>query len=380
MKYHITTYGCQMNVHESEKLAGTLEKLGHVPTENQKEADIIIFNTCAIREGAEHKVFGNVGRLKAMKKASPNKIVAVCGCMTQQKEVAEKLHKTFTFVDIIFGTHNLLDFEIYLKNFEENRKRILQVEEERELCENAKIVRTSGENAWVNIMYGCNNFCTFCIVPHVRGREKSRAKEDILQEVKDLVKEGKYKTITLLGQNVNSYGNDSRAKNGNFAGLLKDICAIDGDFKLTFMTSNPKDLTDELIATIATEPKIIKDIHLPVQSGSNRILKLMNRKYTREQYLELIKKIRTMMPNARITTDFIVGFPSETEEDFEATCDLVKEVQYNQIFAYMYSKRPNTPAYNMPDQISKEEKNRRVNILLNLEKDIQKIKQVKKII
>lgn len=371
MKYHITTYGCQMNLHESEKLAGMLENLGYTPSQEQADADVIVFNTCAIREGAQHKVFGNVGALKHMKKQNPNKIIAVCGCMTQQKEVAEKFYKTFPFVDIIFGTHNLPDFELYLHEYLQKRKRIFQIEEQRELCEYAKMVRTSGENAWVNIMYGCDNFCTFCIVPYVRGREVSRPKTEILNEVKDLVATGNYKTITLLGQNVNSYGNDSRETNGNFATLLKDICAIEGDFKLTFMTSNPKDLTDELIKTIATEPKIIKDIHLPVQSGSNKILKLMNRKYTREEYLQLIKKIKLLLPNSRITTDFIVGFPTETEEDFQESCSLIREVGYNMIFAFMYSKRPNTPAEKMPDQITEEEKHRRVNILLNLEKQIQ---------
>ncbi len=371
MKYHITTYGCQMNLHESEKLAGMLEFLGYETTEKQEEADILVFNTCAIREGAQHKVFGNVGALKQMKKDNPTKIVAVCGCMTQQEEVAEKLYKTFPFIDIVFGTHNLPDFELYLKTFLSNRERILKIEEQRELCEYTSIVRSSGKNAWVNIMYGCNNFCTFCIVPYVRGRERSRNKTEILREIENIAKQGNHQTITLLGQNVNSYGTDSKEENGNFAQLLKDICKIEGDFKLTFMTSNPKDLTDELIATIATEPKIIKDIHLPVQSGSNRILKLMNRKYTREQYLELISKIRLLMPNSRITTDFIVGFPTETQQDFEDTMSLVKEVKFNSIFAYMYSKRPNTPAERMPDQIDKTEKNRRVNALLALEKEIK---------
>lgn len=371
MKYHITTYGCQMNVHESEKLAGILEGLGYQVSENQENADVLLFNTCAIREGAQDKVFGNVGALKQMKKENPNKIVAVCGCMTQQKEVAENLYKTFPFVDIIFGTHNFPDFEMYLKSFLSNRERILKIEEQRELSEYESITRTSGKNAWVNIMYGCDNFCTFCIVPHVRGREKSRSKQDILKEVESIVSEGKYETITLLGQNVNSYGNESRELNGNFAGLLKSICRIDGAFKLSFMTSNPKDFTDELLATIATEPKIIKDIHLPVQSGSDRILKLMNRKYTREEYLTLISKIRTLMPTSRITTDFIVGFPTETEEDFQATISLVKEVKFNSIFAYMYSKRPNTPAERMKEQIDIAEKKRRVNQLLQVEKEIK---------
>lgn len=371
MKYNITTYGCQMNIHESEKLAGMLEKLGYEPTSTQEDADVLVFNTCAIREGAEHRVFGNVGALKQMKKDNPTKIVAVCGCMTQQKEVAERMYKMFPFVNIIFGTHNLPDFEKYLTEFKKNKKRILLVEEQRENTEYVSMVRSSGDNAWVNIMYGCNNFCTFCIVPHVRGREKSRDKQAILTEIADLVKQGTYKTITLLGQNVNSYGNDNPQKFGNFATLLKDICAIEGDFNLTFLTSHPKDLTDEVIEQIACEPKLLKEIHLPVQSGSNRILKLMNRRYTREHYLDLVAKIRAAMPTCHITTDFIVGFPSETDEDFEQTMRLLDEVQFNMVFAFIYSKRPNTPAMSMPNQVDEETKHKRVNQLLAQAREIQ---------
>jgi tRNA-2-methylthio-N6-dimethylallyladenosine synthase len=378
MKYHITTYGCQMNVHESEKLAGMLENMGYELASTQQEADVLVFNTCAIREGAEHRVFGNVGALKQMKKENPNKIVAVCGCMTQQKEVAEKMYSMFPFVNIIFGTHNLPDFEKYLNDYKTNKKRILQIEDERENAEYVAMVRSSGDNAWVNIMYGCNNFCTYCIVPYVRGREKSRSKQAILNEIKDLVAQNKYKTITLLGQNVNSYGNDNPQKNGNFAQLLADICAIEGDFKLTFLTSHPKDLTDDVITQIALQPKILKEIHLPVQSGSNRILKLMNRKYTREHYLSVVNKIKTLIPNARITTDFIVGFPSETEQDFEQTMSLLQQVEFDMVFAFMYSKRPHTPAEKMPDQVDEQTKHRRVNQLLALAKQIQNKKQSQK--
>ena len=324
-----------MNVHESEKLAGILEEMGYTKCQNQNDADIILFNTCAIREGAQDRVFGNVGALKRLKKQHPEKIIAVCGCMPQQSEVAEKLYKTFPFIDIIFGTHNVSD----LKDLIEKRKqgRVLEIVEDRPICEHKSIVRDSNEHAFVNIIYGCNNFCTYCIVPYVRGREKSRAKSDILAEVKSLVDDG-YKKITLLGQNVNSYGNDS-TENGNFAQLLNDICKIDGDFKLTFMTSHPKDLSDEVIQVIKNQDKILKEIHLPVQSGSNRILKLMNRKYTREHYLGLIDKIKTAIPNVSLTTDIIVGFPSETEEDFEQTLDLIKQVKYDGIFAFIYSPR-----------------------------------------
>lgn len=370
-KYHITTYGCQMNVHESEKLAGMLENLGYILANTQQEADVLVFNTCAIREGAEHRVFGNVGALKQMKKDNPQKIVAVCGCMTQQKQVAEKLYKTFPFVNIVFGTHNLPDFEKYLLSYKQNKKRILQIEEQREITECATIARSSGDNAWVNISYGCNNFCTYCIVPYVRGREKSRDRQNILNEVEKLVKEKKYKTITLLGQNVNSYGNDNPEKFGNFASLLKDVCKIDGNFQITFMSSHPKDFSDEVISAIATEPKIIKEIHLPVQSGSNHVLKLMNRNYTREHYLTLINKIKTLVPSSHITTDFIVGFPGETDQDFEDSCSLLREVGYNAIFAFMYSKRSGTVAEKLPDQVSEEVKHKRVNILLDIARQIQ---------
>lgn len=370
MKYHITTFGCQMNVHDSEKLAGILEKLGYTLAEKQEDADVIVFNTCAIREGAQDRVFGNVGALKKLKKQFPNKIIAVCGCMTQQNEVAEKLFKTFPFVDIIIGTHNLLDFGLYLNRFIETRKRIIAVEKEREICEFSNAVRSSGENAWVNIMYGCNNFCTYCVVPHVRGRERSRNKQDILKEIKELASQNKYKTITLLGQNVNSYGKDKEG-NGNFAELLKDICKIEGDFKLTFMTPHPKDFTDEVIDVIASEDKILKEIHLPVQSGSNSVLKRMNRGYTREAYLTLVDKIKSKIQNVRLTTDIIVGFPGETQEDFDLTCDLVEKVQYDSLFAFIYSKRLNTPAMYMPNQVDEEEKHRRINHLLALVKQIQ---------
>lgn len=371
MLYHITTFGCQMNVHESEKLAGILEEMGYKKCENQLDADIILFNTCAIREGAQDRVFGNVGALKRLKKAHPDKIIAVCGCMTQQKEVAQKLFNIFPFVDIIFGTHNVSDLKMFIQKRQAGQ-RFVQIDDERNICEHKNIVRDSNEHAFVNIIYGCNNFCTYCIVPYVRGREKSRDKQNILDEVKTLVDNG-YKKITLLGQNVNSYGNDS-PQNGNFAQLLQSICQISGDFCVTFMTSHPKDLSDEVIQTIKNNDKILNEIHLPVQSGSNKILKAMNRKYTREHYLGLIQKIRQNIPDAKITTDLIVGFPGETEDDFLQTLDLVKQVKYDGIFAFMYSPRLYTIAKDMPNQISEQEKNRRVNMVLDLEKQIKQSK------
>ena len=369
MKYFIVTYGCQMNVHESEKIAAILEKLGYSCVETREEADIIVFNTCAIREGAEDRVFGNVGNLKKLKKRNKDLIIVLCGCMTQKEETAKKMLKTFPFVDIVIGTFNLPKLADYIQKVKDGRQ--LEIWQEGEIDEILPYKRTSGENAWVNIMQGCNNFCTYCIVPYVRGREKSRSEENILNEIKQIISEKKYKKITLLGQNVNSYGKDLSPA-VSFAQLLKDICKLEGDFKISFMTSHPKDLTDEVIDVVASEDKIEKYIHLPAQSGNNRILNLMNRKYTREKYLGIIEKIREKIPNCRITSDFIVGFPSETDEEFEDTYDLVKKVEFDSIFAFMYSPREGTVASKMQDQIPEETKHQRVNKLLNLEKEIQK--------
>lgn len=368
MKYFIVTYGCQMNVHESEKIAGILEDLGYTECGSREEADIIVFNTCAIRECAEDRVLGNVGNLKRLKKKNKNLIIAVCGCMTQKQKTAEYLMNTFPFIDIVIGTFNLPKLGHYIEAVKKGRQ--LEILQEGDIDEVLPYKRTSGENAWVNIMQGCNNFCTYCIVPYVKGREKSRKEENILKEIKEIIKEGKYKKITLLGQNVNSYGKDLEPK-VSFAKLLKDICALDGDFTLSFMTSHPKDLTDEVIDTIANEDKIEKYIHLPAQSGNNRILKLMNRSYTREKYLDIINKIREKIPNCRITSDFIVGFPTETEEEFNDTYSLVKQVRYDSIFAFMYSPREGTVASKMEGQIPDEIKHKRVNKLLQLEKEIQ---------
>lgn len=369
MKYYIVTYGCQMNVHESEKLAAICEKMGYTLADKREDADLIIFNTCAIREGAEDRVFGNVGALKKLKKQKPNLIIAVCGCMTQKESTANYIMSTFPFVDIVIGTFNLPNFEHYVNAVKTGRQ--LELLKEGDIDESIPYKRTSGDNAWVNIMQGCNNFCTYCIVPYVRGREKSRQEENILNEIREIVAEGKYKKITLLGQNVNSYGKDLNPQ-VPFSKLLKDICQIEGDFKLWFMTSHPKDLTDDVIDVIASEDKILKDIHLPAQSGNNRILNLMNRRYTREKYLDIIRKIREKMPNARITSDFIVGFPTETDEEFNDTLSLVNEVKYDSIFAFMYSPREGTVASKMEGQIPQKIKQKRVNELLALEKKIQK--------
>ena len=369
VKYFVVTYGCQMNVHESEKIAAILENMGYSLAPDRENADIIVFNTCAIREGAEDRVFGNVGNLKRLKKKNKDLIIAVCGCMTQKEQTAQKLMQKFPFVDIVIGTFNIPKLQYYIEAVQKGRQ--FELLNEGELDEILPYKRTSGDNAWVNIMQGCNNFCTYCIVPYVRGREKSRKEENILKEVKSILDEGKYKKITLLGQNVNSYGKDLTAP-VSFAKLLKDICALEGDFTLSFMTSHPKDLTDDVIEVIKSEPKIEKYIHLPAQSGNNRILKLMNRKYTREKYLEIIDKIRKKIPNCRITSDFIVGFPSETEEEFNDTLSLVERVKFDSIFAFMYSPREGTVASQMQDQISEQVKRKRVNKLLQLEKKLQK--------
>lgn len=357
-----------MNVHESEKIAGILENLGYSEATAREEADIIVFNTCAIREGAEDRVFGNVGNLKKLKKRNKDLIIAVCGCMTQKEQTAQKLLSTFPFVDIVIGTFNLSNLGYYIESVKKGRQ--MEVWQEGEIDEALPYKRTSGDNAWVNIMQGCNNFCTYCIVPYVRGREKSREEENILKEIRDIVKEGKYKKITLLGQNVNSYGK-TLAKPISFSKLLHDICEIEGDFTISFMTSHPKDLTDDVIDVIANEPKIEKYIHLPAQSGNNRILQKMNRRYTREKYLSLIKAIRDKIPSCRITSDFIVGFPTETEEEFNDTYTLVEEVRFDSIFAFMYSPREGTVASNMEGQGSEEVKHERVNKLLALSKRIQ---------
>ncbi len=369
--YFIKTYGCQMNVHESEKLAGMLKSLNYEETNDMANADVIVFNTCCIRDAAEQKVLGNIGAVKKLKKLNPNLIVAVCGCMAQEDGRKELFKEKYPHVSIVFGTHNLHMFKEYLIKYNNDKKKIYDVwESEKEINEDVDMYRTSNNNAWVNIMYGCNNFCTYCIVPYVRGRERSRAMADIINEVRGLIGEG-YKYITLLGQNVNSYGNDFN-DGTNFAKLLKELAHLEGDFRIKFMTSHPKDLTDEVIEAIATEPKLSKVIHLPVQSGSNKILELMNRKYTVEHYKTLIQKIKAQVPNYFISTDIIVGFPHETEEDFMATYNLVKEVNYGGVFGFMYSPRTGTVAEKMDEQVPQEIKNARVNKLLALSKEIIK--------
>ncbi len=368
--FYIVTYGCQMNVHESEKLAGILTEQGYLPCDNEKEANVIVFNTCCIRENAEDRAEGNIGALKKLKKQKQDLIIAVCGCMTQQKGYAEELRKKFPFIDIIFGTHNLEDFGVLLKQRITSNKKVINIlEKEQEIKECTPKYRTSFPNAWVNIMYGCNNFCTYCIVPYVRGRERSRKPENIIAECKQLIKEG-YKEITLLGQNVNSYGKDLGYT--NFATLITEISNLDGDFRLRFMTNHPKDLTEDLIIALANSKKCCKSIHLPIQSGSNHVLKLMNRRYTRENYLEEIKLLRKYIPDIAITTDIMVGFPQETEEDFIDTFNLVKAVKYAGAFTFVYSKRKGTPASIMDGQVDEEVSKARIMKLIDLQNAINR--------
>lgn len=363
MQYLIKTYGCQMNIHESEKIAGILEKLGYSETQEEKQADVIVFNTCCIRETAEAKINGHIGEIKKYKERNSDLIVAVCGCMSQQKGVAENLKKRFPFIDIILGTANLnLLEEQILKVRNSRRHQTLIDVNEFGIDENIPVYRTSGTNAWVNIIYGCNNFCTYCIVPYVRGRERSRQAETIVNEVKQLVAEG-YKEITLLGQNVNSYGKDLK-DGSSFAKLLDELGKIEGNYKLRFMTSHPRDFTDDVIDAIARNPKVCHTIHLPIQSGSDHMLKVMNRHYDKAHYLNLVKKIREKIPDVGLTTDIMVGFAGETEEDFLETLELVKQVRFSGIFTFIYSRRKGTPGYDMPNQVPQTVKKDRIKRLI----------------
>ncbi|WEV23611.1 tRNA (N6-isopentenyl adenosine(37)-C2)-methylthiotransferase MiaB [Clostridium perfringens] len=359
----ISTYGCQMNEEDSEKLSGMLKSQGYERTENKEEASIIIFNTCCVRENAENKVFGNLGQLKQLKKKNPNLVIAICGCMMQQVGMAEKVLKTFPYVDIIFGTHNAHKFPEYLHRVLQEGVQVKEIlNKEEGIVEGLPIDRKSDVKAFVTIMYGCNNFCTYCIVPYVRGRERSRKSEDIIKEIEELVSQG-YKEITLLGQNVNSYGKGLE-EDIDFAGLLRKVNEVKGLERVRFMTSHPKDLSDDVIMAIKECDKLCEQVHLPVQSGSSRILKEMNRHYDREYYLDLVKKIKSEIPDVTLTTDIIIGFPGETEEDFLDTLSLCEEVGYDSAFTFIYSRRNHTPADKMENQIPDDIKHDRFNRLV----------------
>lgn len=353
-----------MNVHESEKIAGILSELGYSACNDISDADIIVFNTCCIRENAENHAFGNIGMLKKLKAANRDLIIAVGGCMPQQEGQAENLHEKFPFVDIIFGTHNLHKLKELILLKRSQKKAVIDIaKDDGSVPEGEKPFRTSYPNAWVNIAYGCNNFCSYCIVPYVRGRERSRKSENILSEVQSLVSQG-YREITLLGQNVNSYGNGTQ--DISFPKLLEKIANINGKFRLRFMTSHPKDFSEDLAKVIADNPKICNCVHLPVQSGSDAVLKAMNRKYTSSDYLRKVEILLKYVPDCAITTDLIVGFPGETDKDFKDTLDLVKKVEFSSAFTFVYSRRSGTVAAAMENQIPEEVSKQRIMTLVEL--------------
>ena len=348
---YVRSYGCQQNVNDGERIKGVLVDIGYGLCDKPEDADLILFNTCAVREHAEQRVFGNVGALKKLKEQNPRLMIGVCGCMAQQEHIVEKLRQSYPYVDLVFGVDGIDRLPAMLAERIRKGKRYLEKPAERNaVVEELPIRRDSGFRAWLPIMYGCDNFCTYCIVPYVRGRERSREPAAILAEFRQLVEQG-YKEITLLGQNVNSYGKGLEHPI-DFADLLNLLCEVPGDYQIRFMTSHPKDASFKLIDTIAAQPKICKHLHLPVQSGSTNILTRMNRRYTKEQYLALVDRIRAKMPNISLTTDIIVGFPGETEEDFLETMDVVRKVRYDSAFTFQYSRRTGTPAAAMEDQIS----------------------------
>lgn len=365
----IHTYGCQQNVSDSEKIKGMLKKSGFDFTDDVNEADFILFNTCAVREHAEDRVFGNVGALKSLKRKHPEIIIALCGCMMEQEHIANKIYKSFPFVGLVFGTHALHSFPELLYNSLVSGKRIFERGyDDKKIYEGIPIKRDGSFKGWLPIMYGCDNFCTYCIVPYVRGRERSREKELIIREAKEMILNG-YKDITLLGQNVNSYGKNLENKI-TFAELLKEIDSIDGEYWLRFMTSHPKDCSKELIDTIANGKHISTHLHLPFQSGSDRILKQMNRHYDRKKYLEIVNYAKEKIPGLSLTSDIIVGFPGETYEDFKETISLIKEVEFTSLFTFIYSPRVGTPAAKMDDPVPYEEKSKWFKELLAVQEEI----------
>lgn len=368
-KAYVHTYGCQQNVSDSEKIKGLLNLSGYTFTDSITDADFILFNTCAIREGAEAKIFGNVGELKLKKKLNPNIIISLCGCMVQQQRIVERIKTSYPFVDLIFGTHMIDKFPVLLNDALTINKKVVRTDDGNgTIPEYVPTLRDDKTKANVPIMNGCNNFCTYCIVPYVRGREVSRSAVDIENEVRNLVLKG-YKEITLLGQNVNSYGKNT-GENVDFSDLLKCLNAIEGDFIIRFLTSHPKDCSHKLIDTIAECEKVCNHIHLPVQCGSDRILKLMNRNYTKEQYLELVSYAKEKIPDISFSSDIIVGFPDETYDDFLETVDLINKVKFSQLFTFIYSKRPGTKAALMEDKVSHKEKSKWLMELLDAQSKI----------
>ena len=368
--FHITTFGCQMNEHDSEIIDGLLTERGFSSVKERKDASIVIINTCSVRDNADKRFFGTLGQLKKRKESDPSFIVCVCGCMMQQQRVVDIIKAKYPWVDVIFGTNSIHHIPELIEKVSMEKEKLVDITENtEEIVEGLPAKRLFNHKALVNIMFGCNNFCTYCIVPYTRGREKSRRPEAILAEVRELVEDG-VKEIMLLGQNVNSYDGDGTS----FAELLKMINEIDGLERIRFMTSNPKDLSDELIEAFTICDKLCHNLHLPIQSGSNRVLKRMNRKYTREDYLKLIEKLRIRVPDITLSTDIIVGFPGETDEDFEETLSLVKEVEYDSAFTFIYSIRKGTPAEKFDNQVEESEKHRRFDLLVSTVNEISEKK------
>ena len=369
LSYKITTFGCPMNAKDSDKLEGILKQIGFLAAEDEKEADLNIYNTCTVRENANQKVYGHLGLLKSLKEKAPHKMIALCGCMMQEPDEVATVRISYPFVDIVFGTHNIFKLAELLCRKLSGEKQVIDVwEGTDQIVEDLPAVRKYSFKSGVNIMYGCNNFCSYCIVPYVRGRERSRKPEEILKEIRELVADGVVE-VMLLGQNVNSYGKNLDEPM-TFAELLRQVEQIDGLERIRFMTSHPKDLSDELIQVMKESKKICRHLHLPLQSGSSRILKAMNRKYDKEQYLELAMKLRREIPDLSLTTDIIVGFPGETEEDFLDTLDVVQKVQYDSAFTFIYSKRTGTPAASMENQVPEEEVKKHFSVLLSAVQEI----------
>lgn len=363
--YCIVTFGCQMNEHDSETIAGILENMGYTHTTNEREADVVLYNTCAIRENAEDRVFGHLGSLKSVKRERPDMILGVCGCMSQDESVVNRILSAYQHVDLIFGTHNIHRLPILLRDAYFSKEMVVEVwAKEGDVIENMPKIRQGGLKAWVNIIYGCDKFCTYCIVPYTRGKERSRMPEDVIAEVRELARQG-YKEVTLLGQNVNAYGKDLKGRDYLFGDLMNDISKIDIP-RVRFTTSHPKDFDDHLIEVLAKGGNLVEHIHLPVQSGNSEILKKMARKYTREEYLELVYKIKKAIPHVVLTTDIIVGFPGETEEQFQDTLSLVEEVRYDSAYTFIYSPRHGTPAEGMEDAIPEEVKKDRLQRLIEV--------------
>lgn len=366
--YHIVTFGCQMNEHDSEVMAGLLEKEGYRPVDDLHSADVILYNTCCVRENPERKVYGQVGDLKALKKKNPDVIIGIAGCMVQQPGEAEEIRKKLPHVDLVFGPHNIHRLPDLLKEVQAGRRAFEIWEKEQEIIEGLPVRRQGRLKAWVTIMYGCNNFCSYCIVPYVRGRERSRRPEDILTEVKELAQEG-YKEVTLLGQNVNSYGKGLSPRM-DFPDLLLMLNDVEGIARIRYTTSHPRDFSDRLIDVVATADKVCENFHLPLQAGSDRILRLMGRGYTIDGYKALVNKIRSRVPHSAITTDLIVGFPGETDSDFEATLDAVREIEFDSAFTFIFSPRRGTKAASLPEQVPEDVKHERIYRLIEAQNAI----------